>query len=84
MINKKIIGSIAVLAIAAITAFNVNVNTQETRLSDVSLDNVEALASESSAYFCLNLSGCRFDINFNCHVYYNGSLFDSCPLMRGF
>ena len=84
MNKKKFLGSLAILVIATITAFNVNVNTQETRLSDVSLDNVEALASESSAYFCLNLSGCRFDINFDCHVYYNGSLFDSCPLMRGF
>ena len=49
--NKKVIGSIAVLAIAAMTAFNVNVNTQENGLSDISLDNVEALASESSEEF---------------------------------
>ena len=84
MNKKKFLGSLAILVIAAITAFNVNVNTKETRLSDVSLDNVEALTSESGAYYCLNLSGCNFDMNFNCHVYYNGGLFQSCPLMRGF
>ena len=44
--KHKVIGSIAVLAIAALTAFNVNINTQENGLSDISLDNVEALATE--------------------------------------
>ena len=44
--KKKFFGSLAVLAIAAVAAFNVNVNTQEEGLSDVSLDNVEALAGE--------------------------------------
>ena len=47
MNKKKIFGSIAVLAIAALAAFNVNINTQEDGLSDVSLNNVEALASET-------------------------------------
>ena len=45
--KKKIFGSLAVLIIAAITAFNVNINSQEEGLSDVSLANVEALASET-------------------------------------
>lgn len=44
--KKKLFGSIAVLAVAALTAFNVNVNSQENGLSDVSLENVEALAYE--------------------------------------
>ena len=46
MKKKKILGSIAVLVIATITAFNVNVNTLENGLSDISLNNVEALATE--------------------------------------
>ena len=50
--NKKLIGSIAVIAIAALTAFNVNVNSKESGLSEVSLANVEALASEISVYSC--------------------------------
>jgi len=44
--KKKIFGVIAVLAIVAVAAFNVNmgVNSQKTNLSDWSLANVEALA----------------------------------------
>lgn len=49
--KKKVLGSIAVLAIAALTAFNVNINSQDNGLSDISLDNVEALASESSSKY---------------------------------
>ena len=44
---KKIISeSDSAFSIAAITAFNVNVSTQEEGLSDISLKNVEALALE--------------------------------------
>ncbi|WP_139785148.1 hypothetical protein [Parabacteroides sp. Marseille-P3160] len=42
--KKKIVGGIAVLAIAAVAAFNVNLNAQEERLSNISLANLEALA----------------------------------------
>ena len=45
--KNKIFGSIAILAIAAIAAFNMNINTNENGLSEVSLANVEALASET-------------------------------------
>jgi hypothetical protein len=46
---KKIIcGSIAVLAIAATIVFNVNLNAQGEKLSDVSWANVEALADGES------------------------------------
>ncbi|MDR0574283.1 MAG: NVEALA domain-containing protein [Tannerella sp.] len=44
MNKKRIFGSIAVLAIAAMATFYVNVNTQENGLSDVLWKNVEALA----------------------------------------
>jgi anti-sigma regulatory factor (Ser/Thr protein kinase) len=46
--NKKILYGIAVLAIAAVAAWNVNLNSQNNDLSDISLANVEALAEESS------------------------------------
>jgi hypothetical protein len=42
--KKKIIGGIAVLAIAAAAAWNVNLSSNGNDLSDVSLANVEALA----------------------------------------
>jgi hypothetical protein len=48
--KNKIFGSIAILAIAAIAAFNMNINANG--LSEVSLSNVEALASESSGTTC--------------------------------
>ncbi|MDR0423816.1 MAG: NVEALA domain-containing protein [Rickettsiales bacterium] len=51
--KKKLFCSIAVLAIAAMAAFNININTQENGLSDVSLDNVEALASEIDPINCI-------------------------------
>lgn len=44
--KKKIFGGITVLAIAAMAAFNLNLNTQENDMSLLSLANVEALASE--------------------------------------
>jgi hypothetical protein len=45
--KKKIFGGIAVLAIAAVAVVNVNLNSQNNDLSDISLANVEALAVES-------------------------------------
>ncbi|MBE8722327.1 NVEALA domain-containing protein [Sphingobacterium pedocola] len=43
--KKKILGSIAVIAIAAVAAFNVHVNMNEDNvMSALSLANVEALA----------------------------------------
>ncbi|GHT71950.1 hypothetical protein AGMMS50239_41270 [Bacteroidia bacterium] len=44
--KKKIFGGIAVLAIAAVAAWNVNLSSQSSDMSDVSLANVEALAAE--------------------------------------
>jgi hypothetical protein len=46
MNKKKIFGAFAVLAIAAMAAFNTNINADENGLSDISLNNVEALAGE--------------------------------------
>ena len=46
--KKIIFNSIAVLAIAATIAFNVNLSKQGNGLSDISLANLEALANESN------------------------------------
>jgi hypothetical protein len=58
MNTKKIICGIAVLAIAAVAAVNVNLNLKsETKLSDLQLANVEALAddeNDSDAPYCHN------------------------------
>ena len=47
--KKKIFGGIAVLAIAAVAALNLNFNTQSNDFSVVSLTNVEALAQYENA-----------------------------------
>ncbi|GAB6011596.1 NVEALA domain-containing protein [Viscerimonas tarda] len=46
--KKKIFGSLAILAIAAVTVLNVNLSSQKELLSDISLANVEALAQDES------------------------------------
>ncbi|GAB6008837.1 NVEALA domain-containing protein [Dysgonomonas reticulitermitis] len=52
--KKKIIGGIAILAIAAVAAFNVNLNlAQESNMSPLALANIEALAqSEGGVEKC--------------------------------
>jgi hypothetical protein len=52
-IKKKIFGSIVILAIAGFTAFNVSINTKKNGLSDISLENIEALAGEHPLGDCL-------------------------------
>ena len=57
MRNKKIFILIAVFSIATISAFNLSINTSESGLSNVSLDNVEALAQETSMPGCASAKG---------------------------
>ena len=47
--KNKIFGSLIVLAVAAVSAWNVNYNSQANRMSDITLLNVEALAEENDA-----------------------------------
>jgi hypothetical protein len=56
--KKKIFGGIALLAIAAVAAWNVDLNSQSNELSAVSLANVEALAGESA--------DCKFSLLYIC------------------
>jgi len=44
--KKKIIGGMAVLVIATVAMFNVNLGSKANNLSDVSLTNIDALAGE--------------------------------------
>ena len=46
--KKKILGGIAIIAIAAFAAFNMNVSSKGAGLSDISLANVEALAKSEN------------------------------------
>jgi hypothetical protein len=47
--KKKILSGIVLFAIAAVAAWNVNLNSQSDDLSGISLANVEALADDESA-----------------------------------
>ncbi len=47
MNKQKYSGLLAVVMIAAVAAFNVSLNSQEEKLSDLAMENVEALADES-------------------------------------
>ena len=62
MNKKKILGSFAVLVIAAIAAFNLNLNPQEEGLSDILLSNVEALANENDD----SDSSCKWKTTIEC------------------
>jgi len=46
--KKKIFGIVAILLIAVVTAWNVNLGSKTTGMSNVMLANVEALAQESN------------------------------------
>jgi hypothetical protein len=52
--KKYIISGIAVLAIAAVAAWNVSMNSQKNGLSDISLANLEALAWGEVNWLCPN------------------------------
>lgn len=61
--RKKILGSIGVLAITAIIAFSINLDTKSNEIS-LTLMNVEALASEGSdkteLWCCGNSNVCAY------------------------
>ncbi|MDR2057329.1 MAG: NVEALA domain-containing protein [Dysgonamonadaceae bacterium] len=77
---KKVLGGIAVLAIAAVAAMNVNLNTTNADLSDTSLSNIEAFAAGDCEYTngyrrFGGGSGGAYDC---CLIWREGSASDSC------
>ena len=53
--KKKIMGAIAFVAIAVAAGWNVQQNNNKVEMSDLTLENIEALASgESIEEFCKN------------------------------
>ena len=82
---KKIGGFIAVLAIATVAAWNVNVNSPTKGMSDLRLANVEALAEAEiygDAWYCIY---CNFEQEHDCYVYEDEGYFvflrAICPYM---
>jgi hypothetical protein len=59
--NKKSVLLIVVFCVASfITVLNVNIQSDIIQFSDVSLDNVEALAQESDEPDCVQIKGVCF------------------------
>jgi hypothetical protein len=50
--NKKILSFIVFAAIAVVAGWNVNQNKSEVALTDVAMENVEALAGETVVIYC--------------------------------
>jgi hypothetical protein len=90
MYKKYIFSIIVALIIAAFTVFNLNLsnNNDKITLSDVTLQNVEALA-DSEFLECLR-AGCMWNPDWNCAVYGYSTMLNAwlmklyCPKTRGF
>ncbi|GHT51479.1 hypothetical protein FACS189440_20560 [Bacteroidia bacterium] len=74
--KKIILGSIAIMAIAAVAAVNVNLNSQSEKLSAMMLANVEALAQGES-----NNQGWDEDKQESEH-YMNGNLYKKSKIVN--
>lgn len=65
--KNKIIGVVLVTTIAVVTGWNLNQSKNETKLSELTLSNVEALASGEGFDTCF--WSCKVDPYAQCHVF---------------
>lgn len=65
--KKKILGIVVMASVALAAGWNISQNDNVIHLSDLALDNVEALASGESSSTCY--TNCIFDYNYQCHVF---------------
>ncbi|MCY4778296.1 NVEALA domain-containing protein [Sphingobacterium sp. UT-1RO-CII-1] len=63
--KKKILGALAVVAIAAVATFNMNINNND-ELSAISLANVEALAMNESGGSGNCQKNCKLKLHYLC------------------
>ncbi|MBP1617095.1 MAG: hypothetical protein H6Q14_922 [Bacteroidetes bacterium] len=78
--KKKILGGIAVAAVALALAFNLSVKQDSNKLSLLALANVEALATESSDNDCNTY--CKFAADWKCTITYSSGNSTECTYMR--
>jgi hypothetical protein len=64
--KKKMMGIIAIVAVAAVTGYNVYTSQKNVKLSDLALANIEALASSGEGF------------QSDCNTYCMTSYFDTC------
>lgn len=66
MKRKKFLIVVALSAIASLSVFHLKMNTSECGLTDISLENVDALAQESGPPSdCIQVLGACYDIIMN-------------------
>lgn len=71
--KKKIFGSLAILTIALIVAFNVNLSTKKSNMTSLlALANVEALADGETVYIhCIAYPECECFANWRQYISYH-------------
>lgn len=77
--RKNILGIAVMAAVAVAATWNINQSENDIKLSDLALDNVEALASGEGSGDCQTY--CTSDYRYYCIVDY-GSASVSCPQHR--
>lgn len=83
--KKKVVGTIVAIVIAIITGYNVYSSLNDSKLTDLTLANVEALANNTEpeySYEC-SMYGCQYDFQYDCHVYQGYLLIMTCVNSRG-
>ncbi|WP_102407784.1 NVEALA domain-containing protein [Parabacteroides bouchesdurhonensis] len=79
--KKKLFGIAIVAMIAVAAAWNVNENKSEVTLSDIALDNVEALARRESGSDCIT-ANCYWREQEWCEYTCNGILYSSSHMIN--
>ena len=81
---KKFLGIITFAAIATVAGWNYQKNKQNVVLSDLALENVEALARSETDWGNCSFYGCIAYFEYTCNVYSRiwGNLIMVCPNMR--
>lgn len=77
--KKKILSGVFALALLATAGYGVNKSMKSNAdLSDLALSNVEALAQSESggSYSCETY--CKSETGWNCRIYSNGILMNTC------
>ena len=86
--KKKIFILIGTMIIAVFATINVNLNSNRVFLSDLCLENVEALAQgEGDPLICYSIFGCQYNLWYDCYIFWNygddNVGYRICPYMYG-
>jgi hypothetical protein len=80
--KKKFFGIMIVAIITIIAGWNISRSINNSSLTDLALNNIEALADLEDTTSC-TLWGCISDYWYDCHVYVYGNYVRTCEHFRG-